>query len=60
MKALIGAQRDVLYETPKPRFFVYQYCRFLDQQKDRQQAIDAADAESFVSNNEPPLAGDEE
>jgi hypothetical protein len=60
MKALLAAQREFLFETPKPRFFVYQYCLFLEQQKDRQRAISAEEAEDFVNNNEPPLAGDDE
>jgi hypothetical protein len=60
MKALVGAQREFLFETPKPRFFVYQYCLLLEQQKDRQREMSAAEAVDFVNNNEPPLAGDEE
>ena len=60
MKALVTAQREFLFETPKPRFFVYQYCLFLDHQKASQSAMDAAQAEAFVSSNEPPVAGDDE
>lgn len=60
MKALVGAQREFLFETPKPRFFVYQYCLLLERQKDRQREMNAAEAEEFVNNNEPPLAGDDE
>lgn len=60
MRALVAAQRDFLFETPKPRFFVYQYCLLLEQQKDRQREMSAAEAEDFVNNNEPPLAGEEE
>jgi hypothetical protein len=58
MRAIVKAQKDLLFETPKPRFFVYQYCRFLDQQKDQQRSINAEQASAFVSNNEPPLDGD--
>ncbi|MER8428530.1 BREX system ATP-binding domain-containing protein [Mesorhizobium sp. M0633] len=58
MRAIVAAQKDLLFETPKPRFFVYQYCRFLDQQKDEQRPISAEQANDFVSNNEPPLDGD--
>ena len=28
MTAIIAAQKDILYETPKPRFFVYQVLPF--------------------------------
>jgi P-loop Domain of unknown function (DUF2791) len=58
MKALIAAQKEVLYETPKPRFFVYQYCRFLEAQRHKLKAISAEQASDFVSNNEPPQEGD--
>lgn len=58
MKAIIAAQKDVLYETPKPRFFVYQYCRFLEAQRAGQKAISAEQASDFVGNNEPPQEGD--
>lgn len=58
MKMLVSAEEDVLFETPKPRFFVYQYCRFLDLQKEDQQAISAGEANDFVSDNDPPLDGD--
>ncbi|ESZ11294.1 ATP-binding protein [Mesorhizobium sp. M0923] len=58
MRAIVAAQKDLLFETPKPRFFVYQYCRFLDQQKDEQRPISAERANDFVNNNEPPLDGD--
>jgi hypothetical protein len=39
MVAIIAAQKNVLYETPKPRFFVYQSCCFLDSQRSAQNAI---------------------
>lgn len=58
MTAVIAAQKDALYETPKPRFFVYQYCRFLEAQRARQKAISAEQASDFVGNNEPPQEGD--
>lgn len=58
MKAIIAAEKDVLYETPKPRFFVYQYCRFLEAQRTGQKAISAEQASDFVGNNEPPQEGD--
>lgn len=57
MNAIIAAQKDVLYETPKPRFFVYQYCRFLEAQRTAQKAISAEQASDFVANNEPPQEG---
>lgn len=59
MKAIIAAQKDLLFETPKPRFFVYQYCRFLDGQRKVQHAISAEQASDFVNNNEPPMEGDD-
>ena len=55
MRAIVKAQKDLVFETPKPRFFVYQYCRFLDEQKNEQRSISADQASSFVNNNEPPL-----
>jgi len=58
MKAIVAAQKAILFETPKPRFFVYQYCRFLDGQRETQRAISAQQASDFVNNNEPPLEGD--
>jgi hypothetical protein len=59
MRAIIAAQKAILYETPKPRFFVYQFCRFLQVQRDTQCAISAEQASDFVNNNEPPLEGDD-
>jgi hypothetical protein len=58
MQSLVAAQKDVLFETPKPRFFVYQYCRFLESQRDTQRSISAEQASDFVNDNEPPLEGD--
>ena len=58
MKAIVEAEENILFETPKPRFFVYQYCRFLDQQKKSQQPISSDEARAFVDDNEPPLEGD--
>jgi hypothetical protein len=58
MRSIVAAQKAVLFETPKPRFFVYQYCRFLEGQRDGQRAISAKQASEFVNNNEPPLEGD--
>jgi hypothetical protein len=58
MEAIVAAQKDFLFETPKPRFFVYQYCRFLDQQRDQQFEITPQQATNFVVNNEPPIDGD--
>lgn len=58
MRAIVAAQKAVLFETPKPRFFVYQYCRFLEGQREAQRAISAEQASDFVNNNEPPLEGD--
>ena len=57
MKAIVEAQKDRLFETPKPRFFVYQYCRFLNGQRDAQRAISDEQASDFVNDNEPPLEG---
>ena len=59
MEAIVTAQKEFLFETPKPRFFVYQYCRFIDQQREAQVEITAEQATNFVVNNEPPIAGDE-
>jgi hypothetical protein len=58
MQSLVAAQKDVLFETPKPRFFVYQYCRFLESQRDTQRSISVEQASDFVNDNEPPLEGD--
>ena len=58
MKAIVEAQEDRLFETPKPRFFVHQYCRFLSGQRDSQRAINAKQASDFVNDNEPPLEGE--
>lgn len=58
MKAIVAAQKAILFETPKPRFFVYQYCRFLEGQRETQRSISAEQASDFVNNNEPPLEGD--
>ncbi|MBC6439902.1 MAG: DUF2791 family P-loop domain-containing protein [Rhodospirillales bacterium] len=58
MKAIVEAQKDRLFETPKPRFFVYQYCRFLNGQREAQRAISNEQANDFVNDNEPPLEGE--
>ena len=58
LKAIVAAQKASLFETPKPRFFVYQYCRFLDGQREAPLAISEDQASDFVNNNEPPLEGD--
>jgi len=58
MRVIVAAQKDFQFETPKPRFFVYQYCRFLDLQRDNQRAITAEEAADFVADNEPPVNGD--
>ena len=57
MQAIVSAQEELLFETPKPRFFVYQYCRFLYQQLETENHISAEQASNFVNNNEPPLEG---
>lgn len=59
MKAIVEAQKDRLFETPKPRFFVYQYCRFLNNQRETQRAISNEQASDFVNDNEPPLEGED-
>jgi hypothetical protein len=59
LRAIVAAQKERLYETPKPRFFVYQYCRFLELQREAQRAVSAEQASDFVNNNEPPLEGDD-
>lgn len=59
MKAIVAAQKAILFETPKPRFFVYQFCRFLDNQREAQHAISSAQASEFVNDNEPPQEGDD-
>lgn len=58
MKALVEAQEEFLFETPKPRFFVYQFCRLLDLQREEQRAISAQEASDFVNDNEPPVGSD--
>lgn len=58
MKALVEAQVEFLFETPKPRFFVYQYCQFLDQQRIKQRAVTSDEVNDFVNDNEPPLGAD--
>ena len=58
MKAIVEAQKDRLFETPKPRFFVYQYCRFLNNQREAQREISNEQASDFVNDNEPPLEGE--
>ncbi|HJU19745.1 MAG TPA: BREX system ATP-binding domain-containing protein [Stellaceae bacterium] len=58
MRAIVAAQKATQFETPKPRFFVYQYCRFLEGQREAQRAISAEQASDFVNDNEPPLEGD--
>lgn len=58
MRAIVKAQKDNLFETPKPRLFVYQYCRFLSRQRDAQRAITDEQASDFVNENEPPLEGE--
>ena len=60
MRAVVAAQKERLFETPTPRFFVYQYCRFLNLQRDEQHAISAEQASGFVNDHEPPLEGDDE
>ena len=60
LKAIVAAQKASLFETPKPRFFVYQYCRFLDGQREAPRAISEEQANDFVNNNEPPSEGDGE
>ena len=57
MKAIVAAQEELLFETPKPRFFVYQYCRFLHQQLENETFISPGEASEFVNNNEPPHEG---
>ena len=59
MTKIVSAQEEFLFETPSPRFFVYQYCRFLTHQITREQSISAEQARQFVDDNEPPLDGDD-
>lgn len=60
MKEIVSAQEEISFETPKPRLFVYQYCRFLDQQLQTECLISTEQATDFVNDNEPPLDGDYE
>ena len=60
MNRIIEAQQDHLFETPKPRFFVYQYLRFLDLQSAEQKVIDDAEAAAFVSEQEQQPPQDDE
>ncbi|MDE0449614.1 MAG: DUF2791 family P-loop domain-containing protein [Spirochaetaceae bacterium] len=57
MRKVVRAQEQKEFETPKPRFFVYQYCRFLYQQLELEQSISSEQARHFVDGNEPPLGG---
>ena len=57
MHEIVAAQEELLFETPNPRFFVYQYCRFLHQQCENENHISMEQASDFVNNNEPPLEG---
>ena len=60
VRVVVAAQKERLFETPKPRYFVYQYCRFLNQQRDVQRGISAEQASRFVDDHEPPLEGGDE
>lgn len=56
MATLLEAQKRVLGfpSTVPPRFFVFYWCRFLEEQAMRQAAIELADAKAFVERNELP------
>lgn len=58
MRALVSAQKAFLFEAPKPRFFVYQFCRFLEAQLQSQSSLSPEEAAAFVSDNKPPLEED--
>ncbi len=54
MTALIAALWRKNFEKPTPRFFVYQYCRFLEAQRADESVISAEQADAFVAGHEPP------
>jgi hypothetical protein len=54
MEAIVQAQEEKFYETPNPRFFVYQYCRFLDSQRGWQRLVSLQQAMEFVDGNPRP------
>lgn len=58
MRRVVAAEVESRFESPTPRYFVYQYCRFLDLQKEQQRAITDEEASNFVDENEPPLDSD--
>ena len=59
IKNLVAAQKGLLYENPKPRFFVYQYCILLNQQQQKQELLNEQELSAFVGTNEPPVESDE-
>lgn len=57
---LIQALKSVLYyENIPPRYFVYHYCRFLDQQKNKEVLLDLESAKEFVQSHELPESEDD-
>ena len=55
MENLIQAQKDVQYfDKIPPRHFVYQYCRFLEEQEKKQFSVGLEEAQHFVSTHELP------
>jgi hypothetical protein len=56
MATLLEAQKRVLGfpTTVPPRFFVFYWCRFLEEQVAREGSIELADAQAFVERNELP------
>ena len=54
MRTLLEAQEQALFETPRPRYFVYQYCIFLSGQAEEQRAITEEEAREHVGGNEAP------
>lgn len=53
LEKIVVAQEKVMFETPSPRYFVYQYCRFLTEQLKTEQMINTKQAIDFVNSHEP-------
>jgi hypothetical protein len=54
VSGLIASQKDVLalLNVVPPRVFVYQYCRFLSQQRGAERLVDDEEMRRFVANND--------
>lgn len=54
MLAIVAAQKAVLFETLKPRLFVYQYYRLISGQRESQRAISPEQTSDFGNNTKLP------